>query len=229
MKRCPECYEVYENFEKFCELDGQPLLADPALSAADVKNTQPGPEGLHLNRASWLTGIIGVMAGIVICVGVYTAYTLGSMEEGSKNQEAPVHASRMQNQLQQMRPAPARIPEPEPEAEPAETPSPELQVEPSPESSAPTTNGAEGHTVAARLNQGPVSTGPRSRDGKDGERIQTIIQMNDGTTVEVDAAWEDRQGVWYRRGGLVSFVERNLVKSISESVPRPTPDTVVTP
>lgn len=219
MKRCPECYEVYENSEKFCEADGHRLLADTAF--AGMENTPPSPDGLHLKRESWLMGLVGVMAGIVICAGVYAAYTLGSIEADSQK-EAPVYASRMQDQLQQMRPALARIPEPTPA--PTETPSPEVEVQPSPESSAPTAVGAEGHAVAARLNQGPVSTGQRRREGKDDERVQTIIQMNDGTTVEVEAAWEDSQGVWYRRGGLVSFVESRRVKAITaRAEPKPSP------
>ncbi len=215
MKRCPECYEVYENSERFCEVDGQLLLADLALSVVGIENTEPDTEGegLHLKRETWLTGLVGVMAGIVICTGVYAAYTLGGMEAESKDREAPVYASRMPDQLQQMRPAPARIPEPVPE--PIETPTPEVEIEPSPEPSAPTTAGAEDHTASARLNQGPVSTGSRRRDAEDGEKIQTIIQMNDGTAVEVDAAWEDSRGVWYRRGGLVSFVESGRVKAIT--------------
>jgi hypothetical protein len=211
MKRCPECYEIYENSEKFCELDGHLLLADPALLDAGDDNTEPRPEGRHLNRESWLTGLIGVMAGILLCAGVYAAYTLGSIDADSKDPKAPAYTTRMQGQLPQIRQAPARIPEPVP----TETPSPEVEVEPSPESSAPTTDGAESHKVAVRLNQGPVSTGPRRSDAADGKIVQTIIQMNDGTAIEADAAWEDNQGVWYRRGGLVSFVESQRVKAIT--------------
>lgn len=212
MRRCPECFEVYENSEKFCELDGRPLLADPVLCVAGEENTEPGPEGLQLKRESWLTGLVGVIAGIVICVGVYAGYMMGSIEADSKDQKSPAYATRIQDQLRQDRPAPARIPEPTPA--PIEEPSPELEVEPSPESSGPS-DVAEGHKVPARLNQGPVSTGSRKKDDEDGERIQTIVQMNDGTTIEVDAAWEDSQGVWYRRGGLVSLVEKERVRAIT--------------
>jgi hypothetical protein len=40
--------------------------------------------------------------------------------------------------------------------------------------------------------------------------------MKDGTSVEADAAWEDAQGVWYRRSGLVSFVEKGRVEEITD-------------
>ena len=32
---------------------------------------------------------------------------------------------------------------------------------------------------------------------------------------DVDAAWEDKEGIWYRRSGLVSFVDSSRVKSIT--------------
>ncbi|HKP72178.1 MAG TPA: hypothetical protein VJT82_04515, partial [Pyrinomonadaceae bacterium] len=40
------------------------------------------------------------------------------------------------------------------------------------------------------------------------------LLMTDGTTVEVDEAWDDAEGVWYRRGGVTNFVERARVKTI---------------
>ena len=63
------------------------------------------------------------------------------------------------------------------------------------------------------LNQGPVSTGERQQQREERSE-KTIIEMHDGTRLEVDAAWQDNQGVWYRRGGLVSFVESKRIKGI---------------
>jgi hypothetical protein len=39
--------------------------------------------------------------------------------------------------------------------------------------------------------------------------------MTDGSTLDVDAAWKDNQGIWYRRSGLVSFVDSSRVKAIT--------------
>ena len=36
----------------------------------------------------------------------------------------------------------------------------------------------------------------------------------DGTTIEVDEAWDDAEGVWYRRAGMTNFVERARVRTI---------------
>jgi hypothetical protein len=40
------------------------------------------------------------------------------------------------------------------------------------------------------------------------------LLLVDGTTLEVDEAWDDAEGVWYRRGGITNFVERARVKTI---------------
>lgn len=40
------------------------------------------------------------------------------------------------------------------------------------------------------------------------------LKLADGTTMEVDEAWEDAQGVWYRRAGVTYWVERSRVKQV---------------
>ncbi len=45
------------------------------------------------------------------------------------------------------------------------------------------------------------------------------LQLVDGTSIEVDEAWEDAQGVWYRCGGVTHLVERGRVKSIERDAP----------
>ncbi|HEX8853464.1 MAG TPA: hypothetical protein VF754_08255, partial [Pyrinomonadaceae bacterium] len=40
------------------------------------------------------------------------------------------------------------------------------------------------------------------------------LRLVDGKTIEVDEAWEDAQGVWYRRGGVTHLVERSRVRAI---------------
>jgi Zn-finger nucleic acid-binding protein len=40
------------------------------------------------------------------------------------------------------------------------------------------------------------------------------LRLVDGSTVVVDEAWEDAQGVWYRLGGVTYLVERSRVREI---------------
>jgi soluble lytic murein transglycosylase-like protein len=43
------------------------------------------------------------------------------------------------------------------------------------------------------------------------------LRLADGTSIEVDDAWEDAQGVWYRRGGVTHLVERSRVRRIERA------------
>jgi soluble lytic murein transglycosylase-like protein len=40
------------------------------------------------------------------------------------------------------------------------------------------------------------------------------LKLADGTTMEVDEAWEDSQGVWYRRGGVTNLIEKSRVRQV---------------
>jgi hypothetical protein len=40
------------------------------------------------------------------------------------------------------------------------------------------------------------------------------LKLADGSTMQVDEAWEDAQGVWYRLAGVTHWVERSRVKQV---------------
>ncbi|HZH30133.1 MAG TPA: lytic transglycosylase domain-containing protein [Pyrinomonadaceae bacterium] len=40
------------------------------------------------------------------------------------------------------------------------------------------------------------------------------LLLVDGTSIEVDEAWDEADGVWYRRGGMTNFIARARVKAI---------------
>ena len=52
------------------------------------------------------------------------------------------------------------------------------------------------------------------------------LRLADGTTMEVDEAWEDASGVWYRRGGVTNLVERSRVREVVKaSAPKDSKET----
>lgn len=211
MKRCPLCYETYVASEKFCEVDGQLLLSDPTPTFPAATSAVLTPENAEVKSTQqkeiWFVGTAGVVLGIVVCVGGYLAYGLWNEDSGYREPNSPsAFSSQSGDPIPASRP---QAPRSQPTLVPEETAT--LEPEASPEPAPVTTE--ESATVAARLNQGPVSTGQRKKDAE--EVAQTVIQMNDGTSVEVDAAWEDGQGVWYRRGGMVAFVASERVKAIT--------------
>ena len=209
MKRCPQCYQPYPDSEVFCELDGKPLLDDiratsPVGKVVDTQ--QPVLDASAQKREARLMVIIGVMVGMLVTSLGYAGYSVFSAYYPAAEEEnLPV--SRVET-VDTRQPAPqTRTVVIDP------SPSPEAEVSPSPEAEAEAEDTAKADTVAAHLNQGPVSTGERG-EKKEERSDKTIIEMTDGTRVEVDAAWQDNQGVWYRRGGLVSFVESKRIKGI---------------
>jgi Zn-finger nucleic acid-binding protein len=46
-----------------------------------------------------------------------------------------------------------------------------------------------------------------------------FLRLADGSTIEVEEAWEDAQGIWYKRGGVTHLVARSRVRGIERSKP----------
>jgi soluble lytic murein transglycosylase-like protein len=46
---------------------------------------------------------------------------------------------------------------------------------------------------------------------------QSRLRLTSGMTIDVDDAWEDTQGVWYRRGGITNLIPRANVKAIEHA------------
>ena len=206
MKRCPECYETYGDQAKFCENDGHELLADPARApkpeiTADAATAKP---------VWWIGTALGVLIGVIFGAGVFAVTFMMSTPQASERPD-PNPTPEVQERVLPHRTATASnsLPTPEPEA----SPSPEAGAQAQAEASPATT--AENKTAPAQLNQGPISTGQKSTTGEGEATAQTVIEMTDGSKLDVDAAWEDKQGIWYRRSGLVSFVDSSRVKSIT--------------
>jgi hypothetical protein len=216
MKRCSQCYQPYPDSEKFCELDGQPLFEVPVTApvgkVADSAAVVPGTSSLNAP----VMVIVGVMVGILLTSLVYAGYMFFTAEPPAENLNPQV--SRVDTpETQQPRRAPrAEVVEP--------SPAPTQESSPSPEPAAEPKAAATEDTTTARLNQGPVSTGERKLNSNEQAGDKTIIEMTDGTNIEVDAAWQDKQGIWYRRGGLVSFIESKRIKGIQTPRQESKPD-----
>ena len=199
MKRCPKCLEAYGDEEKFCEIDGRKLLVDPTFHAA------PGSAaGLaHNPTERSLMMLVGVLGGVLISAALFVVFSVANKEAA----ESPQSSARVLQASPAARQSLAIPSEPvvRPTATPLEEAEPENSPEPEPQDE--TKNVA----VTTKVNQGPISTS----GNKDESNVRTVIQLHDGTSIDVDAAWTEGQGVWYRRGGLVSYLDSKDVKSIS--------------
>lgn len=169
MKRCPQCYEAYEDGARFCETDGRELLADPAIyTETQVVNPATPP-----SAQVWLpAAALGVLLGIGIGAGVFAVMTFYS---GADEDEPQVvrEAAPVREVPRPVRPAVAEVPL---VAEPAESPSPETEEEAVAEASPQSTE--DNKAVVAQFDQGPVSTGQKAKAGESEAGLQTVIIMH---------------------------------------------------
>jgi hypothetical protein len=90
-----------------------------------------------------------------------------------------------------------------PAVSPSATPSPLPSVKPSP-------NGIA--TSHSRATTDPISTsGPGNGKPQGGK---PVIVLTNGGRIDADEVWRTRDGVWYRRNGMVTLLKRNQVKAI---------------
>ena len=210
MKQCPECNELFDDQKAFCDMDGS-LLVDQtdSLRAALAQANVPS----SANSSAWVTGAIGGLIGVIICVLLYMLFLL-------PGRQSDLEQDRRANETKESRPVtPSQVAlVPANKQIAAETPSPSETESPAEEAPSPSPAAPVATPPPAALNNGPIATGT-TRELAGGDRA--IIKMKDGSTVEADAAWEDAQGIWFRRSGLVSFVEKSRVEAITEPQRKP--------
>jgi hypothetical protein len=157
--------------------------------------------------------VIGGLIGIIVCGLLYIAFLAPSrdtalQQDHQNNQNTEV----VPPKSNQVVVAPPQLP-PSETASPTASPA-EAEASPAASPGAP----AAATPLPAVVNHGPIATG-----GKDvAVTERAIIKMKDGSSLEADAAWEDKQGVWFRRSNVVSFVDKSRVESIVE-VPQKRP------
>lgn len=201
MMLCPACHQVYDQNQKFCEEDGTQLVNVPPVivggrSAGQAAAPQP----------NWASGAVGVVIGLTMAVGavgVYSALTRSAETPAARAETAKITTAASQPARPvAYKPIETPMPDEEEEAEPSPEPSPSASATPPPAPS-PT---APPHSVGAS----PISTNV----SKGGGNSTTKISFHDGSVIEADDAWEDAKGVWYRRGSLVTFIERERINAI---------------
>ena len=199
MKRCPQCLEAYDDEEKFCELDGKKLLVDPTFHV--VEGGPVAAERNHTERSLGL--LVGVLVGVLISAALLVVYSVVRDEP-----QSPQLSARVPQTITPTGPSQPNYLQPAPRA--TATPLDEAELEDA-ELVTETADEGQSTPVSTRVDQGPISTSSK----KDESKTRTVIELNDGTSLDVDAAWKEGQGIWYRRGGLVSFLDSKDVKSIS--------------
>jgi len=191
MKRCPQCLFIYPDSDSACDFDQTPLEAvdDATIDAA---THQPK------RRVMPIAAAIGLMLG-VLAFAIY--YGLSRQpQKAAAATEPPIAVT-------PVAPAPATTlsPEVSPSPSSSSSPSPSLSAsaKPSPEKPA---------TAHTRATSDPVSTsGPGIANRQGGK---PVIMLTSGGKIEADEVWRTKDGVWYRRNGMVTLLKRGQVKTI---------------
>ena len=226
MKRCPECDSNFPDADQFCELDGTILVADYSDNNTDAsadrapQTVSPaGARGYQVSRdgptgETWkiltIMAIAGVAIGIVLFF-VYQRLSRDGIEQSSSEPPSNDSVRRQQIPPLPLRPSPSVSvsPSPEPSPSPSPMPSPGNQAE----------------SARVALSSSPVSTGGDKKAGLG----QLTIRLTNGTAVEADEVWETGEGIWYRRHGVVTLLERDQVKAIERPSPASSPTPATSP
>ena len=231
MKRCPECTSGFPDSFEFCERDGATLLADfwdsdaesseppevtaeyrqpaeepevytPAASYVEppaVVGTIAYPVPIETRlRQNWVMLALLIVAGVVIGVVVLVYQPFTREAPGPNANELIANGANPQQPIPVLpsrpSPSPNESPSPEPSPSPSATPSPAVQEE----------------SIPSGLSSGMVSTGGDEKKGHG----PITIRLTNGMNVEADEVWQTEDGIWYRRRGVATLLERKDVKAI---------------
>jgi hypothetical protein len=67
--------------------------------------------------------------------------------------------------------------------------------------------------------QPKLSTNPISTTHGQEPSGPVTIKLDGGVTIEADEAWQTAEGIWYRKGGMVSMLNPKDIKAIDKKVP----------
>jgi hypothetical protein len=212
MKRCPQCNFIYLDTDEACDLDQAQLIfvdepeveasvdgvQQQALSDNSVPHERASDERpARLRRRAPLVAVsLGVLTIAFILMVVYlaTARRGRQAQENSKQEVAGM----------------VKPPEVSATPSPSEIVAPALEVTPLP--AARTSPSPQSGTA-----RGTVSSEPVSTDNQPAKAGAVTIRLVNGARIEADEVWRTREGVWYRRNGMVTLLKRNQVRAIERA------------
>ncbi len=190
MKRCPQCLFLYPDSDEKCDFDQTTLevVDDSALEPA----TPP--------KKSRALPVVAVTVALILGVLVVALY-FGLSSRSQEASAAPQNSTDVQPFA-----TPSRV-DPSPSPSPTPSPSPSPSPSASPKAS-PTIS-----TAHTRSTGDPVSTSGPGIGTRQGGK--PVIMLASGGKIEADEVWRTKDGVWYRRNGIVTLLKRGQVKNIS--------------
>lgn len=187
MKRCPQCLFIYPESDERCDFDQTPLVA---VADSEIESTtKPRRRNLKLLLIPVAVAILGING----------AFLYFNSSKKTEQTEAPTNTP---VGVVEETPAPPS-PSPSPSVSPSPSPSPSPTVKPSP------TRVATSQTTTSVA---PVSTSGPGLGASHGAK--PVILLTSGGKIDADEVWRTRDGVWYRKNGMVTLLKSNRVKAV---------------
>ena len=184
MKRCPQCLFIYPETDERCDFDQTPLVV---FNEAEIDSaTKPR----NTRKLILIPVVAVVILGVVALIFFISSRNTGKTQAST---DIPVVVT-------QSTPVPP-APSPTPSASPSPSPSP--TAKPSP------TRVATSHTTTS---VDPVSTSGPGIGTRRGSK--PVILLTSGGKIDADEVWRTRDGVWYRKNGIVTLLKSGRVKAI---------------
>lgn len=238
MKRCPQCLFIYPETDTRCDFDNTALVAvddaeiesamspapdavpakkkraskkrssaesgkrpseaekrasDPEKSSAPKKRSSAGSKKSSRKKAGAITAAVALAFGLTGFAGYVVS------QRGNEVADIPpvVHAPAVV--------APLVVHASAPHVE---------NAAPAPSPTAASKTAADDRTATShsRTTAAPVSTSGPGMGTKLGSK--PVILLTTGGKIDADEVWRTRDGVWYRRAGIVTLLKHNRVKAI---------------
>jgi hypothetical protein len=198
MQRCPQCEFVYEDDERFCDMDGSVLVHEAlSLPLPPLAEVTGEPQTAAATR-SWRNLAIPAIGGVFLAALLFTGYQAATHGWFRREVSRPVaNAQAASRSLPTFKPEPSPANEESPRA--VDTPRDEAASEP-----------PQARALGAPLSSGPVKAAGSNQHG----RGPVFIHLTNGAVIKADEAWEKREGIWYRQAGVVTFLKRNRARAI---------------
>ena len=184
MKRCPQCLFLYPDSDERCDFD------KTALEAVSDAEFDAATSKAKKRKVVPIVAAVALIVG-VLAFAIYYAVTARNTSAATQT-PTPIAT-----------PAQPVVITPSPSPEVSPSPSPSPSVKPSP------TGIASSHL---RASTDPVSTSGPGIGKRQGGK--PVIILTSGGRIDADEVWRTRDGVWYRRNGMVTLLKPNRVKAI---------------
>jgi hypothetical protein len=202
MKLCPQCDFIYEDEQTVCDMDGKELVSQPPVVETPVATSLSAPAVPTKGAKRWvaLAAVLALLLGVIAIAYLWQS---GLKRVYAADSAIPPVASEVKSQ-----------PPPLVAATPAAVDSPSVAER---DDAHPATPEASAQMLTKAVS---AATGNSRR---------VIIRLTDGSRIAAEDAWPGKNGIWYRQGGMVTFLKQSQIKAIDRVAPTNTNSTDKTP